>query len=580
MRIQSPSYRARLFGQVAIAALLSGLATGCSADANRVGFLHFTGATPNQRAIIEQQPTYSAASYEAPSYGGSGYGSSNEVGQGYGYTGSVGKAAVKPVTKPVSLPPVANRQVPTVPSDSKIRSERVSSAPRLPSLPSLPKIFKRSETPSVPQQQVASAPLPSVPSAPSMPAAPSVQAQSNGWTGTGGTVISMREGDTLYSVSRRYGVPTDALMRVNGISDPSQVAPGQRITIPTYVYSSSAPVSAPDAGQSGRIAAMEADRVPVPAARPGSGRASVAALPDMSHTGSIGGGGQSGGQSGGTHTVNPGESLGGIAARYGMSSRDLMAVNNITDANHIRVGQRIIIPASAGQRVASADAGRSMVDNTYTGSIPSAGSVGAPLPQPRPSGAVAYRPVPPIQADTRQMTTASIPMPPARPTQGVQPAAYTPPTPAPARIAEPETTAAIPADNDSGRSANGTTFRWPVRGRIISEFGARPDGQRNDGINLAVPEGTSVKSAEDGVVVYSGSELKGYGNLVLVKHADGWVSAYAHNSQLLVQRGDKVSRGQIIARAGKSGGVSAPQLHFELRKGSKPVDPMQYLSSS
>ncbi|HOV04917.1 MAG TPA: M23 family metallopeptidase, partial [Kaistiaceae bacterium] len=89
-----------------------------------------------------------------------------------------------------------------------------------------------------------------------------------------------------------------------------------------------------------------------------------------------------------------------------------------------------------------------------------------------------------------------------------------------------------------------------------------------------------VKSAEDGVVVYSGSELKGYGNLVLVKHADGWVSAYAHNSELMVQRGDTVSRGQIIARAGKTGGVTTPQLHFELRKGSKPVDPLQYLSSS
>ena len=87
-------------------------------------------------------------------------------------------------------------------------------------------------------------------------------------------------------------------------------------------------------------------------------------------------------------------------------------------------------------------------------------------------------------------------------------------------------------------STNGTSFRWPVRGRIISGFGTKPNGERNDGINLAVPEGTSVKAAEAGTVIYAGNELEGYGNLVLVRHADGWVSAYAHNSDAQVKRGD------------------------------------------
>jgi murein DD-endopeptidase MepM/ murein hydrolase activator NlpD len=98
-------------------------------------------------------------------------------------------------------------------------------------------------------------------------------------------------------------------------------------------------------------------------------------------------------------------------------------------------------------------------------------------------------------------------------------------------------------------------------------------------VNIAVPQGTSVKAAENGVVAYSGSELKGYGNLVLVRHANNWVSAYANNEQLLVKRGDKVSRGQVIAKAGTSGSVTEPQVHFELRKGSRPVDPTQYMSS-
>ncbi|MEC9367633.1 MAG: M23 family metallopeptidase [Pseudomonadota bacterium] len=126
----------------------------------------------------------------------------------------------------------------------------------------------------------------------------------------------------------------------------------------------------------------------------------------------------------------------------------------------------------------------------------------------------------------------------------------------------------------------GNEFRWPVRGRIIAGFGPGDNGKHNDGINLAVPAGTSVKAAENGVVAYAGNELQGYGNLVLIRHANNWVSAYAHNEELMVKRGDTVQRGQVIAKAGKSGSVSQPQLHFELRKGSKPVDPTKFLASN
>ena len=122
------------------------------------------------------------------------------------------------------------------------------------------------------------------------------------------------------------------------------------------------------------------------------------------------------------------------------------------------------------------------------------------------------------------------------------------------------------------------SFRWPVRGRIIAGFGPRPNGTQNDGINLAVPAGTPIKAADDGVVAYAGNELKGYGNLVLIRHGNGFVSAYANASELLVKRGEHVKRGQVIARAGQTGNVTSPQLHFEIRKGSAPVDPTKYLS--
>jgi murein DD-endopeptidase MepM/ murein hydrolase activator NlpD len=122
--------------------------------------------------------------------------------------------------------------------------------------------------------------------------------------------------------------------------------------------------------------------------------------------------------------------------------------------------------------------------------------------------------------------------------------------------------------------AEAPEFRWPARGRIIQCF--KCGG--NDGINIAVPEGTSVKAAESGIVAYAGSELKGYGNLVLIRHPNGFVSAYANNGEISVKRGDTVKRGQTIAKSGQTGNVASPQLHFELRKGSTPVDPTQYLA--
>ena len=114
-----------------------------------------------------------------------------------------------------------------------------------------------------------------------------------------------------------------------------------------------------------------------------------------------------------------------------------------------------------------------------------------------------------------------------------------------------------------------TTFRWPVKGKVITNFGPRDDGTHNDGINISVPAGTDVQAAEGGTVAYAGNELKGYGNLVLIRHDENWVSAYAHNDQLLVKRGEKIKRGQIIAKAGKSGTVEQPQVHFELTAGFK-----------
>ncbi|WP_417318388.1 peptidoglycan DD-metalloendopeptidase family protein [Emcibacter sp.] len=125
--------------------------------------------------------------------------------------------------------------------------------------------------------------------------------------------------------------------------------------------------------------------------------------------------------------------------------------------------------------------------------------------------------------------------------------------------------------------SSGRGFMWPVSGKVISRFGPKAVGLHNDGINIAARHGDTVRAAEAGVVVHADSKLKGYGGLVLIQHANGWMTAYAHNSRILVKKGQKISRGQAIAHVGKSGRVTSPQLHFELRKGNRAVNPEKYL---
>ncbi|MBO0737965.1 MAG: M23 family metallopeptidase, partial [Alphaproteobacteria bacterium] len=146
---------------------------------------------------------------------------------------------------------------------------------------------------------------------------------------------------------------------------------------------------------------------------------------------------------------------------------------------------------------------------------------------------------------------------------------------APRSVAQPAhsvPTAAAPSPR--GNSA----FLWPVRGHVLAPFGSRSDGTHNDGINIAAVRGAAVQAADAGVVAYAGNELRGYGNLILIKHANGWITAYAHCDRILVRRGERVARGQVIARVGSTGDVSEPQLHFELRRGSRPVDPREFLA--
>lgn len=281
---------------------------------------------------------------------------------------------------------------------------------------------------------------------------------------------------------------------------------------------------------------------------------------------------------GATHAVVSGETLTSIARSYGMTATQLAATNGISPDSTLRIGQTLIVPPAAAGNLAAAPAPRAAAPVVASAPVP------PPAAKPAPAVAAAAPPaVPaPAAAAPKPAAQAATPVAPAAaaPTMAVATAA------APAAAAKstsgkpaaPAAAAAEDADDAPRTGGSGPQFRAPVRGRVISTFGPKPGGTRNDGVNFAVPEGTSVRAAEDGTVAYAGNELKGYGNLVLIKHADGYVTAYAHNSELMVKRGDTVRRGQIVAKAGQSGGVSTPQLHFEIRKGSQPVDPSQYVA--
>jgi murein DD-endopeptidase MepM/ murein hydrolase activator NlpD len=238
----------------------------------------------------------------------------------------------------------------------------------------------------------------------------------------------------------------------------------------------------------------------------------------------------------GIHVVQPGETLYSLSRRYHKQPMLIAQTNNVGLDHKVKIGDRVVIP----------------------GSGPIAPVAARPAPQQQRVAEVKPKAVKPQGAPGNA--------PPA--VHAITPAAD--PAPEPAQQAAPP-----PAQPEATGSA--PSFRWPVRGRVSEGFGPRPNGGQNDGINVTVPQGTPIKSAEDGVVAYAGNELKGYGNLVLIRHSNGFVTAYAHASELTVKKGEQVKRGQVIGKTGATGNVTAPQLHFEVRKGATPVDPMQYL---
>lgn len=271
----------------------------------------------------------------------------------------------------------------------------------------------------------------------------------NSW-GSGNSVVVQR-GDTLYSISRRYGVPLKDLINANNLHAPYTLRVGQSLNLPAKQY----------------------------------------------------------------HTVQRGDTLYSIARQHNVDVTSLSRVNNMQTPYSLNVGDRLVLPASVG-------------------TVPSASYSS-------------------VSASTANSVSSTVKT------------AYAPAKSAPI------------TDSYVAPKARKTKFDWPVRGTIISGYGNLGSGRKNDGINIKAALGTNVKAADSGTVAYAGNELKGFGNLILIKHVDGWITAYAHNDRLFVKKGQKVTRGEKIATVGSTGSVTTPQLHFEVRSGKKAVNPRPYL---
>ncbi|TWB31719.1 murein DD-endopeptidase MepM/ murein hydrolase activator NlpD [Nitrospirillum bahiense] len=385
---------------------------------------------------------------------------------------------------------------------------------------------------------------------------------------TPANVIFVSKGETIYDVAKRYNIPLRDLIDENRLQPPYTVTAGQRLVVPTP------------------------------------------------HT----------------YVIKPGDTLYGIARTFNVDSSELARLNSLAPPYLLRVGQTLNLPhagptpawtppggaptvaeapppaaaprpgvTSAGRAPASAAtapqvsaapppvtvAPRRTVESQELAAPSASAPVGAPLPTgstgaaipPGATAAPAARWAPVTPGSSSEPTAASPSAAPAisstpatrAPGSATPPAvvAAGPSVPPPSAMPAPEAPAPAPK--------GGARFLWPVTGQVISTHGAKPGGQYNDGINIAAPTGTPVVAADAGVVKYAGNQLRGFGNLVLIQHADGMVTAYAQLDQIMVEANARVARGQRIGTVGATGNVTSPQLHFEVRQGNKVLDPMDVL---
>jgi murein DD-endopeptidase MepM/ murein hydrolase activator NlpD len=349
--------------------------------------------------------------------------------------------------------------------------------------------------------------------------------------------IIVKPGETLFSVGRTYRVSRQAVIAANNLQPPYALKIGSRLIIPSGDASASsatasaepAPPTAAPVPQVTTTAAPQtvASSAPVTVASSITAETAVVTAPGNK-----------------AHVVKAGETVASISRTENVRFSQLIKLNKLAKPYHLKAGQQLKLVDGAEIAVASKQQTMAPIEIHTADTRPAEAHVAEAKPDPATSHAEGG---PLLHLGESPIAPASAPK------------------------AQPEQHASI------APPASKSEFIWPVSGRILSAFGPKEAGRRNDGVNIATPIGTAVRAARAGEVIYIGNELRGYGNLVLIRHDDGYVSAYAHNSRILVARGAFVQQGQEIAESGESGSVDAPQVHFEIRKDRKPIDPLDYL---
>ena len=259
----------------------------------------------------------------------------------------------------------------------------------------------------------------------------------------------------------------------------------------------------------------------------------------------------------GTYIVKRGDTLYGIALDHGHDYRDIATWNNLANPNQIQIGQVLrVIPPSA----AVPESGVVVRPITQPGAQPGSPAATAQGPRTEPSGAKKPYSDETLAQMQRDSGRSALPVTASKPVEA--------PAAKPAEASAPK-----PVEQARPAESEEVAWAWPAGGRIIGQF---TENGANKGVDLAAKVGDPVLAAGPGRVVYSGQGLRGYGRLIIIKHNNTFLSAYAHNSTLLVKEGQNVTRGQRIAEAGSTDS-DVPKLHFEIRRQGKPVDPLKYL---
>jgi murein DD-endopeptidase MepM/ murein hydrolase activator NlpD len=536
MRVKSSPKVGTSVAKFAVAALLASVATGCSSDASRFSGLfskpdNFTTASIPQRQAtgaygLAPTPRGDLGSGQAlpPVPQGDYSARSSAVNQPYpsasgGYNSPV-RAAVAPVSvqrselaaPTASAAPAASRNSMSVAGDEPVTRKQAMAQP-------FPGGQSGTQTLTAPSSHSAKA---------DNVVTGTVKPMS-GWSTVNAPKVTMRPGETVATLSKRYGVPEKEIVKANG----GPVAAGQSVIIPTFGT----------ARNSAKTAASDIDlqnNVPAPVRESDQ---KVAVLPSANRDKAMGEAAKltppGGKPLGGSYVVKPGDSLARIAKATGTPIDQLKAANGLSSEG-VRVGQTLKVVS-----------GSAAADPVKTASIPE-----------KPADKPAAAPKPSVAAAPAAAIAASAPA-------AAKPATET------ASLTDVEkksdVSAAAPQSTGIGK------YRWPVSGAVVAGYGANVDGNRNDGIDISVPEGTPIKAAENGVVIYAGNGLKQLGNTVLIRHDDGKVTVYGHAGSINVARGQKVTRGQTLAASGMSGDAKRPQVHFEVRKDATPVNPTTFL---